>query len=212
VTRRPLGLLVAITCCALVTGVLFAEDECAAHARDAAAPLLTRSAFAHGYLHGYEEGFHAADQDIHTGHTYMLVRAPERKMRTAYKRQFGDRELYLAGFREGARAGYDDSISGRAFRAIGELRTASASLNPSPHDHSFDRAFADGYFAGRSFGRSDAQPLTDFNFVGAICRASKRAPNGADYCDAYARGYRVGYGDGRTSSPTPRESQQTAHR
>jgi len=197
------------------TAVAAADDDCAFHTKDSSAALFARSAFAHGYLHGYEQGFHSADQDIHTGHTYLLpvLRSTERKLRSSYRTDFGDRALYMAGFREGARAGYDDGVAGRAFRAIGPLRSAATGLISAPHDHNFDRAFADGYFAGRSFGRSDAQPITDFNFVGAICRASRQSPNhGADYCDAYARGYQVGYGDGRAATPAPREANQTASR
>ena len=87
------------------------------------APLVRQSAFVHGYLHGYEEGFSIADLDLQMG------RAPRNpgKMREAraafrYRSEFGPRGSFEAGFHQGLRVGYADGMAGRAFRAVDQIQ------------------------------------------------------------------------------------------
>src|SRR5438105_11399838 len=71
------------------------------HSQDKAAPIYSRSAFAHGYIHGYEDGFHAADQDLHMGRVARGVAAtkptghPERRVAVS------DRHSFCKGENEG---------------------------------------------------------------------------------------------------------------
>ena len=61
-------LLAAVFLLACVPGS-FAEDNKPDYhtSDDQSRDLYIHSAFAHGVRHGYEEGYHAADMDIHTG-------------------------------------------------------------------------------------------------------------------------------------------------
>src|SRR5215470_5980325 len=67
VAQRSLIRLAALAVMLLAAAWMAAGTDPEAHMNDPAGPLCARSAFAHGYLHGYEEGFHNADLDIHMG-------------------------------------------------------------------------------------------------------------------------------------------------
>ena len=166
---------------------------------DAAGTLYQRSAFAHGYLHGYEEGFHLADLDIQLGHFLPGVKAhrdvrPDLHYRSAY----GDKALFSAGFKLGMRAGYADSVGGKEFRAISGLRTAADGLAAGTASKHFDRAFYEGFLSGQRQGSTDPHVVTDFAPIGSTClQQNAKAGDHEQYCDGYARGFQLGYGDGR---------------
>src|SRR5437899_8259795 len=97
-------LLAAATCAAAPRD----PDNDARHASDAAAALFRRSTFAHAYAHGYEAGFHAADQDVQLGRAPMNLnsRQAEKEMSPPSRPANCDRKLYTSGYRQGFRAGY----------------------------------------------------------------------------------------------------------
>ena len=175
------------------------------HMNDQSGPLCARSSFAHGYLHGYEDGFHEADQDIHMGRGNASMPPPQKAWRAGKSAPDGDRASFRKGYTQGYSAGFNDGISGRGFRAISELRIAAADLEApslaSPPAIGFDRGFATGYTAGRLYTAKNAAPIHDFNYVMGYCLASAGGNPGPGYCDAYTRGFRVGYDDGALQRP-----------
>ena len=157
---------------------------------DSARPLCERSAFAHGYMHGYEDGFHQADLDIHLARRQrpFADMKPYRNASASYEPGFGDKNFYQHGYRAGFQQGYEDAQSGSAFRGLQQVRDAAAGPFPEgmPSSKEFDIAFAHGYEAGRVQG-TYARP------VSSICPVAER---GEAFCDAYARGFRMGLSDG----------------
>ena len=64
--------------------------------------IVRQSVFAHGYLHGYEEGFHLADVDIQMGRKAREVSKIKRAKNLAgYRREFGPRSSFESGYRQG---------------------------------------------------------------------------------------------------------------
>ncbi|HZU22530.1 MAG TPA: hypothetical protein VE998_06825, partial [Terriglobales bacterium] len=127
-----------------------AEPASDQHLSDPAAALYQRSPFAHGYIHGYEEGFHVGDQDLQFG---RLTRGDRRKTSAGHPRPAlrGESASFREGYDQGFTAGYRDSVAGREFRAIAALRQAAAALGEGARaqdDGGFDAAFMTGYFAG----------------------------------------------------------------
>ena len=181
-----------------------------AHMTDAAAALYQRSAFAHGYLHGYEQGFHLADLDIQLGHLLPGVKAHhDERPDSHYRAAYGDKTLFHQGFKLGMRAGYADSISGHEFRAISGLRKAADGLAASAASKHFDRAFYEGFLSGERQGVADPHLLTDFAPVSSAC-LQQHAKTGEQYCDGFARGFQLGYGDGRAEFLAGDKGVQTA--
>lgn len=119
---------------------------------DPGSALYQRSAFAHGFIHGYERGFHLADLDYHVA---RLDRRPEqtRAYRDAagYRTYFGDKKIFERGYREGFLLGYDDSIHCRHFRAETAASAVAASLKDyAGSTKELDAGFAAGFAAVRS--------------------------------------------------------------
>ena len=180
----------------LVLGVAHAcvaADDCAAGPE---ADLIRQSPFAHGYLHGYEAGFHAGDADFHLARVRTL-RELESNRLWGYQPAFGSRESFRDGFREGLVAGYQDSIAGRDFRGFQVLSAVTGSAHPQD----FDRGFADGYKAGHTRGAGDLDADSDFDPGKGTCPAKPagdgRLPeSSAAYCAGYLHAHRLGYTDG----------------
>jgi hypothetical protein len=194
-----LAKLTGVLSAVLLMAVWLAATDQEAHMSDAAGRLCARSSFAHGYLHGYEEGFHDADLDIHmgrvnSGSTHKPGK-PEKELPAA------DSGSFRSGYEEGYKTGYSDGIGGRAFRAIAELRAIAADLE-APAGSAFDRGFASGYASGRRYISENVAPILDFSYVLGYCLASATENPGPGYCDAYTRGFRLGYDDG-TLQRTP---------
>ena len=177
---------------------------------DSARPLYQRSAFMHGYMHGYEEGFHAADMDLHMGRGAREVKRLKeyRDWRAGYRGQFGDKTRYQHGYQQGFENGYADSISGGEFRAVEEARAAAAGLQDAPVDKhrlkNFDQGLTAGYGAGWQAGRAQPRPIGgDFDSPAPDCRrpGGNQAHND-DYCDGFARGFRMGLLGGFDSQQT----------
>ncbi len=185
-----IGLLLALGAASAL-----AADDCAA---GPAAELVRRSTFAHGYLHGYEAGFHAGDVDFHAARVRTPRQLRESDRPVGYLPEFGSRESFRSGFHGGFLAGYEDSIAGRDFRGF-HVVAAFADSDPAfPRD--FDLGVADGYKAGQRLGIEDLQADADFNPEQAACPAKPdhdgRLPAYSEaYCSGYVAAYRLGYRD-----------------
>lgn len=196
----------------LATVPLLAESKTDPHLTDTAAALYQRSAFAHGYLHGYEQGFHLGDLDIQMGHFLPGVRAHhDERPDSHYRPAFGDRDLFNEGFKLGLRSGYADSIGGHEFRAIAELRKVAGGLAAEAISRPFDQAFYEGFLSGQRQGATDTRVLTDFTGIGSSCLKTRaKADDHEQYCDGYSRGFQLGYGDGHAQFLAGNKAVQTA--
>lgn len=79
-----------------------------------------QSVFWHGFVHGYEDGYHLGDVDLQMGRpARLLAGAPEfRNQRLT----FGDKRQFSNGYSEGLRLGYLDAWNGIDFRAAEQVR------------------------------------------------------------------------------------------
>jgi hypothetical protein len=195
----------------LCSTLLFAQER---HLGTESAKLLyMRSAFAHGYIHGYEDGFHSGDLDL------QLARPPRdpgsisayKKSGADYHSGFGSKDLFKSGFQDGFRAGYSDAIHGMTFQAVGRLRAAAKGLTESDDRKvlaQFDDGFKDGYRNGRRHGADDGRDFAEATPIPPPCFAHSYA-----YCDAYSRAFQVGYADGyenQTIGHPPRRLEASA--
>jgi hypothetical protein len=113
---------------------------------DSANNIYAASAFAHGMRHGYEEGFHDADRDLHLS-AFSLddVEIPKPKKTIGYQPSFGSKDSFRKGYQQGYRLGYADSVKGIAFRMSAPHVTVAAKP-----DRDFDRGVQYGYISSRS--------------------------------------------------------------
>ena len=216
--RRSAAL--AITCF-LLLGIATAKEAAKSddqHVLESeAAPLFAQSAFAHGYLHGYEEGFHAGDQDFQNGHIKSAAEHLKQASIPSGSGPGSEHKPFRSGYQYGFQAGYNDSVAGRDFRALDLLRTvaddlemplpprvikgamAFAPLSVTGGAGEFDSAFSTGYLSGLQYTRENSKPIGDFKYVLGFCMSDSHGKVGPAYCDAYVRGFRVGYADGTAS-------------
>ncbi|HXZ81641.1 MAG TPA: hypothetical protein VEG30_17060 [Terriglobales bacterium] len=179
---------------------------------DRASAFLQKSAFAHGYMHGYEEGFHVADSDLQMYRDFREVKSMEKFRKCiGYRPEYGERHMFDSGYHEGFRVGYFDGYAGRRFRAVEGVRRAAGDLldhqqmnfHPS---HSFDEAVMAGYLTGRTQGLQDGREASSYRSVAGNCSSildARHAGAGPEYCEAFRRGYQIGYGDGYTNQRPP---------
>lgn len=121
--------------------------------------LYAASAFAHGLRHGYEEGFHDADRDLHlSAFSIEDIAAKKPGKIIGYQASFGPKESFRKGYDAGYRLGYADSLKGITFRmnapAVGVAAVA---------DKDFDHGVQYGY----------AAPGTDCSGAPAFCAGVK---------------------------------------
>jgi hypothetical protein len=212
---RPISRLAMFALLLFASASLLSQSIPDPHMSDAASPLYQRSAFAHGYLHGYEQGFHLADLDIQMGHLLpgVHVRRDTHERDAHYRAMYGDKTMFLAGFKSGMRAGYGDSIAGVPFRAVTEMRQASNGLAPAAAAGAtqFDRGVYEGFLNGERQGAGDPHILSDFAGVTSSCLAQQSGKGETQqYCDGYTRGFQLGYDDGRTEMLTNQKAIETA--
>jgi hypothetical protein len=161
-----------------------------------AGSLYADSAFAHGYRHGYEEGFHAADLDIHMGRepALNLSRSESKQAVHQYRSFFGSKQLFEQGFDAGFHSGYSDAMSGGEYHLNQRVHTAAAGLSsdvlpPTRRAH-FDEGFAAGYASSQS-PKAPGDGITT-EYVEQYCRTTASGPYALDYCSGFARGYLLG--------------------
>ncbi len=169
--------------------------------------LYKRSTFVHGYIHGYEDGFHWGDLDLQMGrppHDPDLI--PDyRQAKDGFERSFGPKQMWQHGFRNGFMSGYEDALHQRSFSAISRLRrVASGLVEANKQSPIFDTAFLDGYGSGRKQGANDADSSTPDPIVPPCMQ-----PPG-EYCDAFERGFYLGYADGFAALPNPSRKLQAS--
>jgi hypothetical protein len=177
-------------------------------ANPAAGELCRRSAYLHGYIHGYEEGFRIGDLDIHFSHQLRPLRElKEYREMVGYEADFGDRGFFQLGYREGFAAAYTDARRGSAFRGFAQLEQAAEGLSQSlPSGQEFDRAVAAGYSEGQ---RAADRVAENGALQAATAQCHAIGSHDVAYCDAYLRGFGVGYRD-RYASQRHSETAQTA--
>lgn len=207
---RPSGITVFCLALLLFPTISFAEDAKAdeAHMADPhAAVLYSASIFLHGYIHGYEQGFHNADVDIHMAHGFRDVNTmSDYKKVVGYRPSFGEKGAFERGFRQGFRVGYTDGMSGRSLRAVGMLRLAASGFSPNSLDPrksaSFELGVEEGYQNGQSAGLHDGRTAASFrNPIPGCTALDANAPAAKDaaYCDGFRRAFSIGYSDGYTN-------------
>ena len=182
----------------IFTTVAFAQDR--HYGANPDGTLFSRSAFAHGYVHGYGEGFHGGDLDLQLG------REPRNPASLpAFKRWAaqagkgpGSRNAFRSGYEDGFRAGYSDATRLQSYRAFEALKDAAEGLSTATKkDSEFDKGFGEGYRHGRLQGASDGRDSAAFDPITPPCLGLPE-----DYCDGFARAFKIGYGDGfRNQAP-----------
>lgn len=186
---------------------------------DPARPLYCRSAFMHGYIHGYEEGFHSADLDLQMGRRARPLNSIKEyrdHKGVRYRAEFGDRDWFYRGFRQGFEVGYSDAISGREFRAVSQARRSASGL---PDDQAlvgrttnFDNGFYAGYHAGLGRGLHDGRGSPADEGQPACDAKGDLNAWTSQYCEAFARGFHLGYADGYANQLSDDTEQRTAKR
>ena len=168
---------------------------------DGTGALCQHSVFAHGYIHGYEEGFHWGNLDFQTGRS--VSRGQEaRASKSSYEKTFGHRGRFKAGYHRGFLAGYHDGFSGREFRAHQTAKLAAKDLPETPRDAkqlaTFDSGMSDGYDLGDIHGQNASRDDDDFNPTTDLCASGTKehASHPPLYCAGFQRGYTMGYSDG----------------
>lgn len=204
--RSPLRLCLLVVTFSLASTFAMAQASNANHSADwhlssaGAKAFFTRSCLAHGYMHGYEEGFYQGDMDLQFGRHFQSFKNQVRfrKVR-GYQAEFGERKNFSKGYRKGYAVGYIDAFSGRSFRAMQLVEQAKSDGKPDaearPDEH-FDEVFLQGYELGQKAGLQDGRSATPVLAVDPKDCGQKRNGGEADYCDAYQSGYRLGYSDG----------------
>lgn len=182
---------------------------------DPARDVYKQSAWAHGYIHGYEWGFHIGNFDFHMSRRVRdLSKIKEAKnCNKQYDSAFGERSSFKQGCAAGFHVGYTDAMTGVPFRAAQEARQLANEMsgtglrgNPA---RDFDAAFSSGYTQGRSLGLNDGRQRADFFPDKAMCPQMDR---GANYCDAYSFGFRWGYSDGYKNQALPEQHVRSARK
>lgn len=140
--HRALGTLLAL---ALALPAMGAQPSADSHlSADSANNIYAASAFAHGMRHGYEEGFHDADRELHlSAFSVDEISIAKPKKIVGYERAFGSKESFRRGYEYGYRLGYSDSVKGITFRMTAPVVHVAAKP-----DNDFDRGVQYGYTSG----------------------------------------------------------------
>lgn len=172
----------------------------------------------HGYEHGYREGADRGRQDRERGlgrnfrDNDYLVGSRD------YDPAFGNKQTYMAGYREGYQAGYDDGYKfydtagryGELYSPQSPRGRGTASAPRTSAGGYADAAFDAGYRQGIAVGQQDRQQNRRSDFRRSSIYRNGDAgqqPNGGDrneyhatFQDGFERGYQDGYGRSRYSS------------
>jgi hypothetical protein len=159
-----------------------------------------QSSWAHGYMHGYESGFHEGNLDLHMARS---VRDPHKvaeykKSSHCFRAEFGNRNEFEKGYGSGFEVGYLDGATGRDFRAASEVSRLSPRLEgmqklTAKQSAHMDIVLDAGYSQGRRTGLDDARSKSQFKEAEEPCPELAQTEH---FCSAYQVGYRWGYSDG----------------
>jgi hypothetical protein len=175
--------------------------------------LFHCSAWAHGYIHGYESGFHQGNLDLHMARQVQDPHSVKdyKKAGRAYRTDFGSRPDFEKGYGSGFEVGYLDGFSGREFRAATEANRVAtmvgteANRDPKQFAH-LDFILDSGYVQGRRVGLSDARSRTEFQGSTPCPDIAKTGSTCAAYQASFRWGYSDGYSNQRADSGTQRAS------
>ena len=177
------------------------------------AALLSDSAFAHGYRHGYDEGFHLGDLDIHMGRPARVATGFKeyRQAGREYNSAFGSKELFDEGYRAGIRCGYSDAMAGFEYRASRRTREAADGLSVLPPSRRkfFDEGFAGGYKSAQS--HDAPAPGVTSAYLEQHCEKTASHSRPLEYCSGFSRGYLLGMFSAPPSSGKIASSPASAH-
>ncbi|HWC19726.1 MAG TPA: hypothetical protein VG498_22120 [Terriglobales bacterium] len=154
--------------------------------------LLLNSSFAHGFRHGYDEGFRAGDLDVQMGRSPRLTVKPSQSRQAGheYKRAFGNKESFQQGYETGFKDGYSDAMAGLDYRASERAHRAAVGLTdalaPSRRP-AFDEGFASGYRSAQS--SSAPQMILSPDYVLRYCESTLLGRHPVEYCSGFSRGY-----------------------
>lgn len=160
--------------------------------------LYQNSAFAHGYRHGYDQGFHLGDVGIHMGRTARVVSKFKQYQQgiREYSVMFGSRQLFQEGYQAGFRSGYNDAMSGLEFRASESISGVATGLNAisSPIRRSY---FDEGVACGFKSSQLSEAPVDRVTaaYVEQYCRKTASGLQPLEYCSGFSRGYMLGIAD-----------------
>lgn len=176
--------------------------------------LCANSAFAHGYRHGYDQGFHVGDLDVHMGReATIVIKAREYQQGgREYNNAFGSKQLFQEGYQAGFRGGYIDAITGLEYRVSDRTRIAASGMVdvlPPGRRIYFDQGFAGGY---RSALAHNA-PTENVNaeYVEQYCQKTASGSHPLEYCSGFSRGYMLGMFNAPPTAAKVASSQTAGH-
>lgn len=167
----------------------------------------SRSAFLHGHRHGYEDGYHAADQDLHLGRQPQVLNPKFHVPKMiGYRSEYGIKASFRHGYDAGYIAGYSDSYTGRQFShpgaqiaALPEQTSNATQSAPGSAASIIDTEFDSGIYEGYRSAVADkanfdlhpglAQYAEDFCHQNLI----RGTANG--FCSGYGSGFVLGKSD-----------------
>jgi hypothetical protein len=185
----------------LLATTAHAGDTDAHLSHDSMGVLFQHSVFAHGYIHGYEEGFHWGNLDFQTGRSVSRPKEG-RASKSSYEKTFGSRPRFKAGYHRGFLAGYRDGQNGRQFRAHDQAKEVARGLAGAPADAkhlaAFDTGLSDGYDLGAVHGENASRDDDEYDATTTLCSPGSKEHGSHPplYCAGFARGYTMGYSDG----------------
>lgn len=157
--------------------------------------LYSNSGFAHGFRHGYERGFQIGDLDFQMGRTPRVAFKGKEYQPSGhdYNPDFGSKQLFEEGYKEGFHRGYADAISGFEFRVTDQAKSAGAGLTEvlaPTRRHYFDEGFVGGF---RSSQLKDAPvQFMSSDYLEQYCHKTASGPYAFEYCSGFSRGYIFG--------------------
>ena len=173
-----------------------------------------RSAFLHGHRHGYEDGYHAADQDIHLGRAPQILTNKFRVPKMiGYRSEYGSKGSFRHGYEAGFMAGYSDSYTGRQFNHPDERLaslpsstpgavkqnvepSAQVSATPAPNaDAAFDSGVYEGYRSALADQESYQLQPGLARYAEDFCRINLLRGTGPGFCSGYGSGFLLGKSD-----------------
>jgi len=144
-----------------------------------------------GYEHGYRDGADRGRQDRDRGTARIdPLNAYSSTARYSYDRSYGDRQLYMNGYRDGFQAGYDDGYA--YYERPGRYGEVYQRPRSSGGRNSGSR-FDSGYREGVATGRQDMQGNTRSDYR----RGNSYRSGDPQFQDGFERGYQDGYGRSR---------------
>ena len=191
-----------------VAGVLAAQPDYHLTG-DSAKAVYQQSTWAHGYVHGYQMGFHEGTIDYHMAHMRRDPRKIKRAQKASecYHEGFGDRKVFERGYKEGFNVGYTDAFAGRDYRASNEMEKLAATEPVKDGSH-LDPVLGEGYTAGQRTGLEDGRRAAAYMPQNAQCPVHY-----AEWqCVAFRLGFQLGYSDGYHNQREPEEVRNAMNR